>query len=434
MQISLSLQWVDKDRAAGFFGRQIAVGSFASIVTFGLIWVAFDLAGLDYHWAYLMAGGLAAGIAVVCWGAWPSYPEKVRQHRHMVLRRRYWLYYLLIFMSGARRQIFIVFAGFLMVEKFGYTVGEITLLFLLNRVINVFWRPNRQWVGRIGDRKALILEYARPDRRVHALCLRNPPWVAAGLYVIDHLFFALAIAIKTYFQKIADPADIAPTAGVGFTINHIAAVVIPAAFGLLWLVSPAAVFLAGAAMAALSLLLAINVPTAPEPGNEALLGRRLSGPAPVPGGQRRSSHREVSSRPGGSPSRRTGLNEYGEPDLHVVFVRIVRRNEYRAVDAPEVAFMRRRIVLYVQAPLAARRDDHRRQRRGGAAAGRTDRHDGERPVPELRTARSATASSPLTTGSHVVTVDHVDVRCALAASSQSHGGQQESDPQHAHRV
>ena len=283
VQVSLSLQWVSKDRAAGFFGRQIAVGSFASILTFGLIWAAFDLAGLDYHWVYLMSGGLAAGIAVVCWGAWPSYPERVRQHRHMVLRRRYWLYYLLIFMSGARRQIFIVFAGFLMVEKFGYTVSEITLLFLLNSVINVFLAPYiGRWVGRIGDRKALVLEYAGLIVVFTAYAFVTHPWAAAGLYVVDHMFFALAIAIKTYFQKIADPADIAATAGVGFTINHIAAVVIPVVFGLLWLVSPAAVFLAGAAMAAVSLLLAINVPARPEPGNEVLFGRQLSGPAPTP--------------------------------------------------------------------------------------------------------------------------------------------------------
>ena len=283
VQTSLSLQWVAKDRAAGFFGRQIAVGSLASIATFGLIWVAFDLAGLDYHWVYLMAGGIAAGIAVVCWNAWPSYPERVRQHRHMVLRRRYWLYYLLIFMSGARRQIFIVFAGFLMVENFGYTVGQITLLFLLNSVINVFLAPYiGKWIGRIGDRKALIFEYAGLIIVFTLYAFVTHPWAAAGLYVVDHLFFALAIAIKTYFQKIADPADIAATAGVGFTINHIAAVVIPAAFGLIWLVSPAAVFLAGTAMAAVSLLLAINVPTGPRPGNEVLLGKRFSGPAPVP--------------------------------------------------------------------------------------------------------------------------------------------------------
>jgi len=93
--------------------------------------------------------------------------------------------------------------------------------------------------------------------------------VAAGaLYVIDHAFFAIAIAMRTYFQKIADPADIAPTAGVAFTINHIAAIGIPVGFGLLWLVSPAAVFLAGAAMAIVSLFLARLVPAVPVPGNE----------------------------------------------------------------------------------------------------------------------------------------------------------------------
>jgi len=283
VQVSLSLQWIDKARTPEVLGRIIAVGSFASIATFVLIWLAFDVAGLDFHWVYLLGGGATAGIAAACWAAFPKFPEKVRQHRHMVLRRRYWLYYLLIFMSGARRQIFVVFAGFLMVEKFGYTVGEITLLFLLNSVINVFAAPRiGRLIGRFGERKALIFEYAGLIVVFTMYAFVSHPWLAAGLYVIDHLFFALAIAIKTYFQKIADPADIAATAGVGFTINHIASVVIPAAFGLVWLVSPAAVFLAGAMMAVVSLLLSMNVPAAPEPGNEVLLGRRLSGPEPAP--------------------------------------------------------------------------------------------------------------------------------------------------------
>ena len=96
---------------------------------------------------------------------------------------------------------------------------------------------------------------------------------AAALYILDHLFFSLAIAIKTYFQKIADPADMASTAGVAFTINHIAAVVIPVIFGLIWLVSPAAVFLLGAAMVVVSLVLAQNIPVNPREGNEVLIGK-----------------------------------------------------------------------------------------------------------------------------------------------------------------
>ena len=87
------------------------------------------------------------------------------------------------------------------------------------------------------------------------------------------MFFAFAIAIKTYFQKIADPADMASTAGVAFTINHIAAVVIPALFGLVWLVSPTAVFLMGSVMALISLLLAQNIPLLPKAGNEVVVGK-----------------------------------------------------------------------------------------------------------------------------------------------------------------
>ena len=283
LQISLSLQWIDKKKAPETLGRIIAVGSFTSILTFGLIWLAFDLAGLDFRWVYLLGGGLTVALAAFAWLAFPQFPEKVRQHRHMVLRRRYWLYYLLTFMSGARRQIFIVFAGFLMVEKFGYSVGQITLLFLINAVLNVVFAPRiGRLIGRWGERRALVFEYLGLIGVFAAYAFVENANVAAGLYIVDHLFFALAIAIKTYFQKIADPRDIAATAGVGFTINHIAAVLLPAAFGFLWLVSPAAVFLAGSAMAAVSLLLSLNVPLAPAPGNEVLLGRRLSGPAPAP--------------------------------------------------------------------------------------------------------------------------------------------------------
>jgi hypothetical protein len=281
LQISLSLQWLDKRRAPEILGRIIAVGSFTSIITFGLIWLGSDVLDLGYAWIYLVGGGATVLIAAVCWLNYPIYEEKVHQHKHLVLRRRYWLYYALTFMAGARRQIFIVFAGFLMVEKFGYDVGQIALLFLLNASINIWLAPIiGRLIGRWGERRALIFEYIGLIGVFVAYALVENATLAAGLYVVDHLFFALAIAMKTYFQKIADPRDIAATAGVGFTINHIAAVVIPVAFGFLWLVSPASVFLAGAAMAGVSLTLAFNVPARPEPGNEVVFGR-IAQPLPA---------------------------------------------------------------------------------------------------------------------------------------------------------
>ena len=274
---SLTLQWIEKDRTAALLGRLLSAGSHASLVAFGLVWLAFDLAGLDYAWTFALVGALTVAIGIYAWLAFPHFKPKVEQHRSLILRRRYWLYYALTFMSGAHRQIFVVFAVFMLVERFDYGVGAITLLFMLNHLINIFLAPFvGRLIGRIGERPALIFEYVGLIAVFTAYAFVSNATVAAGLFIIDHLFFALAIAMKTYFQKIADPADVAPSTGVSYTINHIAAVVIPAAFGVIWLHSPALVFLAGAAMAGVSLILSVLVPRLPAPGNETTLSR----PAP----------------------------------------------------------------------------------------------------------------------------------------------------------
>lgn len=266
---SLQLQWLEKGETAAVLGKLIATGAFASLAVYGIIYLALDLGDLTLEWVYLLGGGITAAIALFAWTAFPRFPEVVEQRKRLLLRRRYWLYYLLTFMGGARRQIFMVFAGFLMVEKFGFDAAAITLMFLANMAINIVAAPRiGKLIGRWGERRALTVEYIGLIVVFTAYAVVDRPWVAVGLYILDHLFFAMAIAMKTYFQKIADAADIAPTAGVAFSINHIAAVVIPAAFGLLWLISPAAVFLAGAGMASASLLLARLVPEAPAPGNE----------------------------------------------------------------------------------------------------------------------------------------------------------------------
>ncbi|ONH88680.1 MULTISPECIES: MFS transporter [unclassified Thalassospira] len=273
MQQALSLQWVRKDRTAMVMGRQLSAKSISSLIMFGMVWVMLEVFAVEYRYVYLFGGALTVLAALFVWGAFPKFADAHPQNKKLILRKRYWLYYALTFMSGARRQIFTVFAGFLMVEKFGYDAATITLLYLLNHVINMFLAPKiGKMIGKWGERRALVFEYVGLFIVFVSYAFVENHILAGGLYVIDHLFFALAIAIKTYFQKIADPADISSTAGVSFTINHIAAVFIPAAFGLLWLISPGAVFLAGAAMAFVSLVLALNVPHDPEPGNEVIRG------------------------------------------------------------------------------------------------------------------------------------------------------------------
>ncbi len=263
---SLSLQWFDKEEAPALLGKLLSIKSVASIVVYGFIWLAFSYFSMQYWHGYLILGGLGFLITLWLWLYMPRFEQKVTQHKHLVLRKRYSLYYLLTFLSGARRQIFVVFAGFMMVEKFGYSVADITLLYMLNHLLNIYIAPKiGAWIGVVGERKALTLEYIGLILVFTGYALVDNHYMAATLYVIDHLFFAMAIAIKTYFQKIADPADIASNAGVSFTINHIAAVFIPALFGLIWLYNPSYVFWAGAGIACCSLVASQWVNTLQKP-------------------------------------------------------------------------------------------------------------------------------------------------------------------------
>ncbi|HFQ5099723.1 TPA: MFS transporter [Vibrio vulnificus] len=266
---SLSLQWLSKEEAPEMLGKLVSIGALASLVTYGAIWLLLEVWQLSFQMVYLLAGGVGFVLVMVMAFAFPQFQTTVVQNKKLVLRKRYWLYYALTFMSGARRQIFTVFAGFLMVEKFSYSAADITLLFLANYLFNfLFAKRIGRFIGVVGERKALTFEYVGLIFVFVGYALVQSAEWAAALYIIDHLFFALALAIKTYFQKIADPADMASTAGVAFTINHIAAVVIPVTFGVIWLVSPASVFYIGAFMAAISLLLSFNIPAKPEEGNE----------------------------------------------------------------------------------------------------------------------------------------------------------------------
>ena len=274
LQQSLTLQWIGKNRLPEAMGRQISARSFAALFAFVIVWLGIEVFALDYAWLYLFAGGLTLAVAVSAWLVFPRFGQNTTQHKRIILRRRYWLYYALTFMGGARRQIFIVFAAFMMVERFHFDAGDIALLFLINHLLNIWMAPRiGRLISRWGEQRALTLEYLGLALIFAAYAFVSSPWLAAMLYVADHLLFAMAIAIRSYFQKIADPADIAATSGVAFSINHIAAVVIPVAFGLLWLASPAAVFLAGSAMALISLVLARMIPDHPEPGCETVWQR-----------------------------------------------------------------------------------------------------------------------------------------------------------------
>ena len=249
---SLTLQYFDSKTSPWVFGklRGLAAASNIGIGVFIYVIAPF----LNFMQLYLLIGGLIAATGI--WGLFqnPSDQNIVLQRKKMVFRKKYWLFYFLTFMAGARRQIFVAFAVFLLVKKFHFTVREVTILFVINNVINYFISPIiGRSIIRFGERAVLSLEYFSLIFIFLGYAFAPSKWLVAMLYIMDHIFFNFAIAIRTYFQKIGDPQDFAPSMAVGFTINHIAAVFLPAVGGLLWLVDYRIPFFGGALMSLISL-------------------------------------------------------------------------------------------------------------------------------------------------------------------------------------
>jgi predicted MFS family arabinose efflux permease len=277
---ALSLQLLPKAQAPRVLGKIASAAAAAQLLAYSLIALVWWVFGPSYISVYLGFGLvtlLLTGAAAMLFG---RFQGDVPQRKGIVLRRRYWLYYALTFLSGARRQLFMAFGGWLLVERFGYDLGTLAGLLFAYCAINIVVAPLfGRMIGRIGERNTIILENASLIVVFLSYATTNSGIVAGALFVLDGVFFTLMIAQRTYFQKIADPADIAPTASVAFTINHIAAVFIPVLFGRLWIADPALVFLIGAAIATGSLSLSFLVPRDPEAGRETVL---RPGARPVP--------------------------------------------------------------------------------------------------------------------------------------------------------
>mgnify|MGYP003387995825 FL=1 len=269
---SLSLQWLSKDEAPKVLGKILSVRALCNFMILGTLYIYLMFFAANYNLIYMVAGISAAAIGIFCWLTFPHFEDGVAQKKTLFLRKKYWLFYLLTFFAGARRQIFVVFAGFLLVEKFDFPIEDVVMLTLLNAALTFYLAPKiGRLISYIGERRTLTLEYIGLIVIFVSYAFVDTIEIAIALYLLDHMFFAMAIAIKTYFQKIADPADIAATSSISFTINHIAAVVLPAVLGLVWVINHSAVFLIGAAIACASLVLSQLIPDHPRPDAETRL-------------------------------------------------------------------------------------------------------------------------------------------------------------------
>ena len=259
---SMTLALAEPDRVGHRLGQIHAAGSVGAIL--GLI-VAFllKLFGVTIRPLYLIGGAAAVLAAVACLGI----PRNIKTPGpRLVFRSRYWLFYVLSFLEGWRKQIFIAFAGFLQVRMYDTPLTTMLILWITIQVIGWVASPTvGRLIDRIGERPILIFYFACLTVFFVCYAVVQNRYVLYGLFVIDSAFFVFAMALTTYVNRIVPPNEHTPTLSMGVAMNHIASVTMPLAGGLLWkYFGYRWAFLIGAAAAALSILPALCVPTRPK--------------------------------------------------------------------------------------------------------------------------------------------------------------------------
>ncbi len=257
MNNSLAIQHFSLHETPLIMGQLRSLTACGSLIISLFVFVCSGSMG--FFWLFLVPGlvGLALGGAGLLMdplkGSTPP-----RQKKRMLPQRRYWFFYALNFILGGRRIVFTVFAVFLMVEQFGFSVRSISLLFMFNYAVNWLFNPLvGKIINRLGERRLMTVEYLSAVFIFLGYAFTQSEILLVLLYVFDSLTFNFSIAVRTFFQKIALSGDAAPNMAIAQTLNHIPAVTLPAFGGWMWLHwGHASVFLFGTCLAVVSLLLA----------------------------------------------------------------------------------------------------------------------------------------------------------------------------------
>jgi hypothetical protein len=237
----------------------LVLGRLRSATGAGSLFVGLAVLALSafapMRWLFCVAGGgaVAAGLWALTRGMDDS--GLPVQRKKMFLRKRYSLFYLLILLSGARRHIFSTFSIFLLVSRFHFSVREMLLFFIFNNAMNWLLNPLiGKAINSFGERRLLTVKYIVLGMIFWAYSVTDSRLLVAALYVVEQLFTNFTMAIRTFFQKIADPHDIAPSTAVGQTINHVSAVILPVVGGMLWMLDFRIPFWIGMGVAACALV------------------------------------------------------------------------------------------------------------------------------------------------------------------------------------
>ena len=223
LQSALGLALTKKEHSGRALGALSSMGSLASIVGMGV--TALLATTLPLRWFYVL-GGIAIAVGGVLVSRIPTnVGESKRTEPRIILKWRYWLYYVLIFFEGSRMQVFGTFGTLVLVQDYGLGARHISLLLVVSGIVNFILAPRMgQLLDVVGERIMLSASYVALALCFVGYATVHNVWFLACTLVAINLLVTLRIGLSTYVNRMAPPEELTPTLSAGVSINHITSV------------------------------------------------------------------------------------------------------------------------------------------------------------------------------------------------------------------
>lgn len=240
-----AIELAGQDRRGWVLGRVGAFRSLGLIAGTAAVWIIMDIFEAEFQVAWIAGALILLPGIFLALGLPAKHSEESGRNnaRRFIVRKKYRLFYALCMLFGARKQIFITFAPWLLVSVYGQKAPQLALAMGVSAVLGTFLKPLfGSLIDRFGERKVLLFDaffifflslsygavphLARPAAALVLLY---------GFYVLDELLFSLSMARTTYLSSIIqEDAEMVPTIGLGGTIDHIVSMTVPVIGGILW--------------------------------------------------------------------------------------------------------------------------------------------------------------------------------------------------------
>jgi MFS family permease len=284
VRTTISLDLARPNKAGAVLGITGAIGQMGNIAGFLVVtalFFIFSRLGFErtniaqFKIVFAAAFALITGAVLTVMALKESTLKTER--RRFYFSKKFFKYYMLEVFYGARKQIFLTFAPYVLIIHYGARTSVISLLLGICAGFGIFFSP---FTGRLIDRLGYKFIMVTDTLLLVVVCFfygfahRLFPMNIAFLvvcvnFVLDSIISLASMASNVYVQSIASSQqEMTATLSTGVSVNHLISIFIALMGGLIWsAVGIEALFFLSAVLGIINSIYAATIKTAPRAGD-----------------------------------------------------------------------------------------------------------------------------------------------------------------------